>query len=160
MSVPDNWVSSVGRPKYTPGNGIPLSRIPRVPVFVRYRNRYRSKHSSMVRYQLDSGSRHFGKFGTTSIPVPDTCCKFGTPTKNTPNSGIPYRTYPWIHYFAGGVVWRGPGPGRLDIGAILFVVLTAGSLSIRGTATTQFLMILLLEGTCFLLRRFLPLWSI
>ena len=33
---------------------------------------YSSHPSGMVRYEFDTGTRHFGKFGTTPIPVPDT----------------------------------------------------------------------------------------
>ena len=36
------------------------------------RPHYRAEHSGMVRYELNTCTRHFGKFGTTSIPVPDT----------------------------------------------------------------------------------------
>ena len=66
----------------------------------------------MVRYEINTGPRHLGKFGTTSIPVPDASVirydlntgsrhlgKFGTPTQNTPGTGIPYRTYPWHFVF-------------------------------------------------------------
>ena len=56
-------------------------------------------------------------------------------------------------YVEGGVVLQ--GPGRWDVGAFLFVVLTAGFLFIRGTATTLFLMLLLFEGTCFPIPPFL-----
>ena len=31
-----------------------------------------TEESGKVRYELHTGTRHFGKFGTTSIPVPDT----------------------------------------------------------------------------------------
>ena len=34
-----------------------------------------------VRYELDTGTRHFGKFGPR--------------TRSTPGTGIPYRIYPW-----------------------------------------------------------------
>ena len=36
------------------------------------RPQYRAKHSGIVRYELDTGARHFAKLGTTSLPVPDT----------------------------------------------------------------------------------------
>ena len=39
-----------------------------------------AKHSGMVRYDLDTGTRHVGKFDT--------------PTKNIPGTGTPYRTHP------------------------------------------------------------------
>ena len=51
--VPETSVSSVRPFKCTPGAGIPSTAIPGVPVF--------------AQYGLDIGTRHFGKFGTTSI---------------------------------------------------------------------------------------------
>ena len=45
-------------PNFPPGAGIPWKKIPGAPVF--------------VRYGLDTGTQHFGKFGSFSIPTPDT----------------------------------------------------------------------------------------
>ena len=43
-----------------------LNTLPDTPV------RFGTNSSGKVRYALDTGARHFGKFGTTSIPIPDT----------------------------------------------------------------------------------------
>ena len=61
---------SVRAPKYTPDTGIRSTKIPGVSVSVR--PQYPTEYSSMVRYEVDTGTRHFGKFGTNSIPIPDT----------------------------------------------------------------------------------------
>lgn len=55
-------------------------------------------YRSMRRYEPDTGSRHFDKFGVASIPAPTRHFgKFGIrPPKNTPGAGITYRTYPRV----------------------------------------------------------------
>ena len=70
----------------------------------------------MIRYELDTGTRHFGKFGTNSMPVPDTCeslslklintstrhfGKFGTTPVSVPGTsicGTPTQVYPGYRY--------------------------------------------------------------
>ena len=76
IPVPDTSVSSA-RPQYlypTLGSGF----TPYIGVYTlnlsecSVRRQYPTKHSGKVRYELDTGTRHFGKFGTTPISVPDT----------------------------------------------------------------------------------------
>ena len=74
IPVPDTSVSSV-RPQY---------RYPTLPEghyticrgYLPYRScsvrpQYPTEQSGMIRYEIDTGTRQFGKFGTTSIPVPE-----------------------------------------------------------------------------------------
>ena len=66
----------------------------------------------MVRYELDTCTRHFGKFGTTSIPVPGTSVGSVRPQYPVPDTSVSsvcppkiprvpvhltrHRTYPWV----------------------------------------------------------------
>ena len=98
------WKVRYAHPKYTPGTDIPSTTIQGVCGH-RYRicsvrPQYPTQHSSYVRYELNIGTRHFGTFGTTLIPVVDTSVGPVRPQKITPGTGIPYRTYPWKHCFA------------------------------------------------------------
>ena len=64
-------------------------RVPEVRVFDRYgHHRYRYPTLQYVRYDLNTGTRHFGKFGTASIPVPD----------NSVSSVRPQYRYPTLRY--------------------------------------------------------------
>ena len=68
-----------------------------------------------LRYGLDTSTRHFGKLGTTSIPVPDTSVWFGTNSipvpytsmrsvrtlKYTPGTDIPFTKYRGYRYLFG-----------------------------------------------------------
>ena len=63
------------------------------------RPQYSTEHSGMVWYELDTGTRHFGKFGTTSIPVPHTSVSSARPPMYTPGTGIPSTTIPGVPAF-------------------------------------------------------------
>ena len=106
IPVPDTTVTSVrfGVPETS------LMVLYRIPGVLPYGSRsvrpqYTTEPSGIVRYELDTGTGHYGKFGATSIPVPDTPVRvlyrvsgvltllkwFGT-------AYIPYRTirYRWV----------------------------------------------------------------
>ena len=55
---------------------------------------YRTRQTGKVRYETDTDTRHFGKFGTTSIPVPDT---WGTSVRP------PYRYVALQYGYTGGI---------------------------------------------------------
>ena len=93
IPVPDTWIASV-RSQYqyphfdkfgtasipAPDDSVRVYRgyLPyRTRGYLPYRSgsvgpQYQTEHSGKVRYELDTGTRHFGKFGTTSMPVPNT----------------------------------------------------------------------------------------
>ena len=65
---------------------------------VRYdsvRPHYPTEHLRNVRYELDTGTRHFGKFGT--------------PTKNAPGTGYALRNLPWTIWYLPSAVCAGGG---------------------------------------------------
>ena len=45
------------------------------------RPQYPTEHSGMVWYDFNTGTRHFGKIGTSSIPVPDNSVSLARPPK-------------------------------------------------------------------------------
>ena len=100
---PPLWRCSTNPPRNA--HNLTVSNIQGKGVFGRVRTTavYRRYLLGILRHELDTGTRHFGnfgtvsvipvlrhlgKFGTTSVPVPDTLCKFGALTKNTPGSGM------------------------------------------------------------------------
>ena len=59
---------------------------------------YSTEHSVNVRYRLGTGTLHFGKVGTTSMPVPDTSVIWARPPRMPQVPVIYLRTYPREKY--------------------------------------------------------------
>ena len=62
------------------------------------RPQYPTQHFASVRYEFGTGTRHFGKFGLTSMSVPDTSVSSGRPPRMPEVPVIYLRTYPREKY--------------------------------------------------------------
>ena len=73
-------------PQYA-GGSCSANTLPNLTGVLGTRPQYRTQHSGKVRYELDTGTRHFGKFCTTLVPVPDTSLSSVRPQSGTRHFG-------------------------------------------------------------------------
>ena len=72
-----------------------LNTLPNTPAWLGTNPMIPVPDTLVVRYDLNTGTRNFGKFGMTSKPIPDTLASSVHPptTHRVPVAGKPYRTH-------------------------------------------------------------------